>query len=655
MPNNVIPPELANSVGLLYCVSKGWDWKESGSDQIQVDVCPQCKHDGFHFYMCVKGNKDGVWMCHRCGKSGNLRSLQEDLGDRIQGVESRSEWGNKDKKTEALPDVDKAHEVLLQDADALDYLMNVRGFTDEVIRSQKLGLLAERFFKEAGTVKALVIPYLVNGNCVFAKYRTLPPAPKDFNAPMGWEVPLYNQEILQPGLKEIVFVEGEADALSCMSNGIGNVVGVPGANMKKAAWITQLDEVAPEKIYVLYDNDRVGQKAAQALASRIGIERCLKIVLPDFDIELEDGTKRKGKDINEWFAKGGGTLEAFEDLKQNAKQFDVTGVTNTGDALEELEHYLEGKESLKPTYETPWPSLNKKVGFEDGDVIDIVAKEKVGKTTFGLNLIDYAVETYQEPGIIICLEMTQARLARKWVSLVTGTDDSPAIDHDDAVKKLATLKAAIPLARQIAAARGADLYFAYPHVEKPEDIYELIRQCVRRYGVRWVMFDNIQLLCDTTLKNANHRTIALSQISKSLAKLAKDLGIKLIRIVQPKRVAGDKIADSDDVDGSSHIAKDCDAMIMLHRPTKAGVTSEAFESAGYIETEAALEPKMLVNVGLSRYSAGGATTLEFDGARSKVREYDFAGKAAMEPKTGHQVVHEAPILPSTGSTAGSGI
>lgn len=651
MANGVIPPELASSAGLLYVVGKGWSWKEgSDSEQISIERCPFCKHDGWHLYMNVKGKKDGLWMCQRCGKTGNLRSMQEDMGDRIEGVQSRGDWAKGEKKVEALPDVAAAHQLLLEDSDALDYLMNTRGYSEEVIKKQKLGILAENFFRQAGNVKALVIPHLVNGNCVWAKYRTLPPSPKDFDAPTGWDASLYNSEVMKPGMNELIFVEGEGDVLTLMSQGINNVVGVPGANMNKAEWVTTLDEVAPDKIFILYDSDRVGQKGAQKLAARIGIERCLKVVLPEFDIEDEEGNKRKGKDVNEWF-RAGGTVEVFESLKKDAKLFDVTGVSNTGDALSELELFLEGKESLQPTYDTPWPSLSRKVGFEDGDVIDVVAKEKVGKTTFGLNLIDYEVERYKEPGIIICLEMTQQRLARKWVAMVTRTDDSPAVDHEDAVKKLAAMKLAVPLARKMAAQREADLYFAYPTVAAPEDVYELIRQCVRRYGVKWVMFDNLQLLCDTTLKNPNHRTIHLSQISKSFAKLAKDLGIKLIRIVQPKRVRDGEIVGTDDVDGSSQIAKDCDCMITLHRPMKAGITQEAFENVGYFETEASLEPRMLVNVGLSRYSGGGATTLDFDGARSVVREFDPVKKTEMAPKVdGHTV----PMEPKH-DTANSGI
>jgi hypothetical protein len=105
-------------------------------------------------------------------------------------------------------------------------------------------------------------------------------------------------------------------------------------------------------------------------------------------------------------------------------------------------------------------------------------------------------------------------------------------------------------------------------------------------------------------------------------------------------------------------------MLLLHRSLKAGITQEAFNSAGYLETEAALEPKMLVNVGLSRYSGGGATTLNFDGGMSLVTEFDPTKKEAMKPKAdGNTVPREGVVLPTTGSvpteqtgaTAASGI
>ncbi len=222
----VIPENLRTSKALQYIVSKGWKFQGDGSGgQIQVEECPFCHHKDFKFYLAVsnpaESTRDGLYFCHagNCQKTGNLRTLMEAQGDRIAGVDSRKEWaGNGTSKPDTLPDVEVCHSTLLGDPEAMDYLLNVRGFTEEVIKRQKLGLKDKVWFREAGESPALVIPYLVGGNIVYAKYRTLPPKPKDFISPSGWDAGLYNSDVLNEECKEIIMVEGEADCLSLLSH-----------------------------------------------------------------------------------------------------------------------------------------------------------------------------------------------------------------------------------------------------------------------------------------------------------------------------------------------------------------------------------------------------------------------------------------------------
>lgn len=651
-----IPEELKKSAALQLVISQGWNWEGPNGGQITIEKCPFC-HKGDHkFYMAVGDpevdRRDGLYFCHHgsCNSTGNLRTLQEHLGVRIKGVDSRREWAGGKDKADELPDPNVCHAALLGDSEAMDYLLNVRGFTQEIIERQKLGLKEKQYFRETGEVKGLVIPYLVNGNCVFAKYRTLPPSPKAFASPTGWDAPLYNGEILTEQLSEVVIVEGEANTLFLMSQGIENVVGVPGANVKKAVWIELLDKLIAGglKVYILYDNDKAGKKSAQEVASRIGYDKCQRMVLPFFEVTVpldecklcdEDGNlksagtdkhveclhKRIGKDVNEWFQKGGGTVEAFEQMKKNATLFDVTGVTSPDNVLTELEEEVEGKEELAPSYSTGWDDFDRLVAFENGDVIDVVAPGKIGKTTWGLNLIDNMVERYNEDGLIVCLEMAQKRVAKKWVCKITGFEDVLVPPHSpEAAQKLVAYKEAIKKAREIQSRRRADLYFAYPQlVKEPEDVFKLIRDCVRRYGVKWVMFDNIQLLCDLTLKNQGHRTVQLSQISKGFSKLAKDfaeMGVKIIRIVQPKQIDKDSVVTSRDVDGSSQIEKDCDAQILLWRKSLAVKKMSAYdqEAESTEDQNEIFDPKMKVTVSLSRYSSGGYCWMKFEGACSRV-------------------------------------
>jgi twinkle protein len=629
MPNLGIPAGLEKSVAMRYVISKGWSWTGPSGGNIQLEVCPLCGKDGAKFYMKVvdpsESTGDGLFQCFHgsCGKTGNLRSLQEQCGDRIAMVESRKDWAGSTGKQDALPDVESCYAALLGDASAMDYLLNVRGFSREIIEKQRLGLKEKVYFRKTGETKALVIPYLSSeGNITFAKFRTLPNDEKDFTSPMGHEAGLYNAPALNEDCKEIIMVEGECDCISLLDHKIENCVGVPGANTKKASWIEQLDKINP-KIYILYDSDRAGAKGAQALASRIGIERCFKITLPE-------GTK----DINDFFTQGG-TVTGFEKLKENATLFNIDGVQSSTDALSQLEDELNGRKDLSPTYVSQWPELNRLVGLEEGDIFDLVAPGKVGKSTVALNLVDHLVSTYNEPGLIVSLEMTGARLAKKWVSMLTGFEDNLTVPGSpEALAKLTELKESVLKAREIQRTREADLYFAYPSlIKEPEDVFKLIRDCIRRYGVKFVVFDNVQLLCDNTLgSRQGFRTIHLSQISKGFAKLAKDHKIVLIRILQPKKIEKGSIISTSDVDGSSQIEKDCDALATLWRRSTGVATKSAYEEEGegYSESEESFDSRMRVTVGLSRYSSGGHCDLFFDGARSRVRSYDAAQKMNLQ-------------------------
>jgi replicative DNA helicase len=618
-----------NSKALQLVKSQGWNYKENG-DKLELETCPFCKKSGYgHFYVIADGtNRDNLFICHKCGVSGNGRRLREHLGLEVPGVMSPSNWSRPgEREQEQLPDIDVLHQALLEDIDVLDYLINERGFSREIIEKQKLGL-TRRYFKETNEVRALVYPYLVQGKPIYVHYRTLPPAEKAFSSPKGWDAPLYNGEILHEGLTELIMVEGEANCIAAMDHGIYNIVGVPGANVQKSLWIELIDRIAPEKIYICYDTDKVGQKSAQTLASKIGIEKCYKIVLPNFTVPVSgssDGSTKPGKDLNEWFVSGNGNLENFEQLKQDAQLFDVQGVSSTEGALDELEDMFKGKTSVRPKYGTPWESVNKYVGFEDGDIIDLVAPEKIGKSTIGMNMLEYAVNKYEESAVIICLEMTVLRFSKKWVSHVTGVPDLIPTDDKSDRFQLEQFKKAIPRARQLAANRPGTLYFCYPHYKTVDDIYKLIKDCIRRYGVKWVMIDNIQRLCDTTLVNQN-RTIHLSQISKVLSQIAKDYGIKMIRILQPHRLYDGKVVTTNNVDGASQIAKDCDVMIAIHRKSFDADLKEK-DIADYAERAESFDPITHFNIGLTRYSGGGSVKLEFDGATSTLRELNVIKEA----------------------------
>jgi len=622
---SVIPENMQGSTALQFIMSQGWNWKPTTYPNVELETCPYCKHGGYgHFYIECRGTTDpqarrnGLFMCQRCGKGGNLLSLKQHLGLVDPNFSSQKEWSASEKRVDPLPNVEEAHQALMTDADALDYLINIRGWSREIIVRQKIGIVQKHYFKKTGEVKALVFPYLVNGNAVWVQYRTCPDindlkrVEKDFTSPHGWEAVLYNGEILKEGLSEVIMVEGAGNCIAAMNRGVENICGVPGANQKRAEWIETLDKLGLEKIYICYDKDKAGQKAAQEIASRIGIEKCWKIILPDFTATSEAGLTRPGKDLNEWFVYGGGTKEKLEELKANATLFDVDGVTNTQGAVDEFLEEIEGRGA---GMKYKFPLFAHLIQFDEGDRVDLMAEGKVGKTTVGIQMMEHMVSEYHETAAVICLEMTRAKLARKWVSHKTGIADFLPNTPEETLALTNQFRAAIPALKEEVANREGDLLFCYPKYQSADDIYKLVIDCIRRYGAKWIMLDNLQRLCDTTIGNRN-RTQYLSEISKMLSRICKDYNVQMLLIVQPHQIGQGRIISGRDADGASQIAKDCDGLITMHRNPMAEMTKEDVEKAGYIKTNESFKPETLISVSYSRYSAGGQDEFYFDGARS---------------------------------------
>ena len=589
------------SIAQKYMEAKGWQYRIAGNQL--VTSCPLCgKVDKFYMAMDPRAIKTGArpdiyWDCKVCERAGSLGTLKKELGDPIEGVQSMQDGVDATHAVKPLPELFKHHRMLMDDPDTMNYLVCERGYSMDVIEKMQLGLGIN------GEEKWLVFPYVNAGKYCYAKMRSLPPMKKAFKGAGGRENPLYNADVIHPNTEELIFVEGEGDCLTMLTHDYPNTIGVPGAGMKKATWIERLDvwweqrAGKPRQIYILYDSDKVGQEAAAEIIKRIGIDRCKIIKLPPFT--KTDATP--GKDVTEWF-QAGHTREEFESLKASAKQLEIKGIMGIMDALDQMQNELETRGTMNAEINTPWEPLNKIFGGADyGDVIGVMAEGKVGKTTFGMNWIDYIVGVLDIPSLLLCFEMPQKRVARKWACKVTETDDSK-FDLD-----------AIQRARNIIYTRKADLVLGYTSAQNVDDVFDLIRQTVRRYGVRVVMLDNLQLMV-RGIRDAPQET---SVLTKRIKDLAMELNIVIILIIQPKRVEANEIVAARHASGSAAIEKDVDAMLCLHRNREGVIKADEFQ--GSVEQDTNFKPWMLIRVDLSRYSAGGATTLYMDGAKSLIR------------------------------------
>ena len=97
-----LPVGLERSPAMRLIISQGWNFNPPSGGQIAVEKCVFCGKGDFKLYIAVsdpeEGTRDGLYFCHKCQATGNLRTLQEKLGLRIANVDSRSEWAGKKEK-----------------------------------------------------------------------------------------------------------------------------------------------------------------------------------------------------------------------------------------------------------------------------------------------------------------------------------------------------------------------------------------------------------------------------------------------------------------------------------------------------------------------------------------------------------------------------
>jgi twinkle protein len=464
----------------------------------------------------------------------------------------------------------------------MEYVLG-RGINQESIDKFKLG------FSENNGKKWLTIPHYQGKNLVNMKFRSLPPAEKTFKRIPGCKSILFNFDSLN-GQEEVFICEGEMDTIALVQVGIGNAIGATtGSGSFDPEWIDQLKDL--KKIYIAYDADEAGQKGARSLAKRLGYNRCYNIELPD------------GQDVNNFFSNGNDIFD-FQKLVKTAYKFDLPGVISTDTAIDLLQREREqGNEP--PGLDTPWENVNRMTkGFHPGDFIILSAPPKTGKTTWALN-ISQTRAFHGDPILFYCLEMRPERLIKKVLQARYKSENLSADQIQAAKKEFA----------------GLPLYFAYSFKKlKLEDVLNLIRESIKRYDLKFVVFDNIHFLV-RSVSNVNEE---LGQAVQGFKLLAEEMEIPIMAIAQPrKRDLGgrDEIMRAEDIKYSNAVHADCDQMIILHRKRIASKAKEIEGPVFAVKTEA-LDPVTLVRVEAHRYGAGGETLLYFHGEHSRFDPLD---------------------------------
>jgi len=242
------------------------------------------------------------------------------------------------------------------------------------------------------------------------------------------------------------------------------------------------------------------------------------------------------------------------------------------EAWERFEHLSENPEDKRGVPSGFTALDNVLAGFQKSDLIILAARPSMGKTTFALDLARNAALIHGASVGIFSLEMSDQQLVDRMLAAEAGVDSW----------KLRTGRLTNDSEYEALQAAMTKLHKAPIHIidEAAMNIVKM-RSAARRlkneYGLDMLIVDYLQLMSPTLTKGSDSMVQQITEISRSLKILAKELEIPVIALSQLSRAVeqrGGKPRLSDLRDSGS-IEQDADVVMFIHREDKMNKDKEA--------------------------------------------------------------------------------
>lgn len=209
-------------------------------------------------------------------------------------------------------------------------------------------------------------------------------------------------------------------------------------------------------------------------------------------------------------------------------------------------------------------------GLQKGDLIILAARPGFGKTSLAMNIVEHAALKENASCAVFSLEMPRVQLAQRALCSVAKVSMEKALRAKLEEKEWRRLFAAI---KQF---DNAKLYVDDSSMNTPADIKSKCLRIKREKGLDLVMIDYLQLM--NSGKKMDSRQLEISDITRNLKIMAKELGVPVIVLSQlsravEQRQGGHKPVLSD-LRESGAIEQDADIVFFIHRPENYSDTPE---------------------------------------------------------------------------------
>ncbi|TCK18945.1 primary replicative DNA helicase [Thiogranum longum] len=199
-------------------------------------------------------------------------------------------------------------------------------------------------------------------------------------------------------------------------------------------------------------------------------------------------------------------------------------------------------------------------GLQSSDLVIVAGRPSMGKTTFAMNIAEHAAIRDNVPVAVFSMEMPGEQLAMRLMSSLGRIDQTKVrtgkLDDDDWPR----------LTSAVSILSKAPLFIDDTPALSPTELRARARRLKREHNLGLIVIDYLQLM--QVPGNKENRTGEISEISRSLKALAKELEVPVIALSQLNRSLEqrpNKRPVMSDLRESGAIEQDADVIMFIYR------------------------------------------------------------------------------------------
>lgn len=334
----------------------------------------------------------------------------------------------------------------------------------------------------------------------------------------------------------------ESLELSAELAGVGGIayLGALAQNTPTAANIRRYGEIVRERS-VMRNLVAVGSAIAESAYSPQG--RDAQQLLDEAEakiFQIAEGGKRSTEGFVDIKILLPQVADRIDYLYQRENQGDVTGIPTGFSDLDE-----------------------RTSGFQPGDLIIVAGRPSMGKTAFSLNIAENVALDTKLPVAVFSMEMGATQLATRMIGSVGRLDQhrmrNGNLEDEDWVR----------LTTALGKLNDAPIFIDEGAGLSSFDVRARARRLHRQCGkLGLIVVDYLQLMSAPSGRQGENRATEISEISRSLKSLAKELDVPVVALSQLNRSVEqrpDKRPVMSDLRESGAIEQDADLILFIYR------------------------------------------------------------------------------------------